>query len=74
MMHDGYGLGTMFFPGFGILLQLLIFLGFIGIIYWVLKSGRISNESAEEILKKRLARGDIKKKEYEELLKEIRKK
>lgn len=63
-----------FFPGFGILLQLLLFLAFILIIWWVIKSGGLgSKESAEEILKKRLAKGEITKKEYESLKKEISK-
>lgn len=75
-MHDYYGFGHMggaFFPGFGIFLQLILFLTFLGIIYWVINSSKTSNESAEEILKKRLAKGEITKKEYNELLKEIKK-
>lgn len=69
--YNGGGLGYMFFPGFGMLVQLLLFVTFIMVILWVVKSGRYSEESAEEILKKRLAKGEISKKEYLELRKEI---
>ncbi len=70
MMH---GPGQLFFPGFPILMQFLLFLLFLGIVYWLIKSGQISNESPKDILKKRLAKGEITKKEYNELLKEISK-
>lgn len=71
MITSGYGLGKMFFPGFGLLLQIIILILVILIIIWVLKSGKVNNETPEEILKKRLAKGEITKKEYNELLKEI---
>lgn len=60
------------FPGFGLLLQLILFVIFLAIIYWVIKSGNLSNQSAEDILKKRLVKSEITKKEYKELLKEIK--
>lgn len=72
-MMNNYGLGHMFFPGFGIFLQLIVFMIFIGVIYWVLKSGNIHNDTPHQILKKRLAKGEITKKEYNELLKELNK-
>jgi len=50
-MMDGYGYGYMFFPGFGFILQFLLFSIFLGVIYWVIKSGNILNESAEDIAK-----------------------
>ena len=65
-----FGLGQMFFPGFGFILQILLFIGFLMIIYWVLKSGNLNN-SPKDILKKRLAKGEISKKEYTDLLSEI---
>lgn len=73
MMYDstGSGLGKMFFPGFGLLLQLLILIAVVIIIVWILKSGNINSEKPEDILKKRLAKGEITKKEFQELLKEI---
>lgn len=76
MMYGSYGLGLgkIFFPGFGIILQLII-LGLVFlIIYWVLKSGKKINETPEKILKKRLAKGEISKKKYNEIKKEISKK
>ncbi len=73
MMYDYYGLGHSVFPGFGILLQLLLFLLFLGVVYWVINSSKTSNDSAEEIAKKRYARGDITKKEFEDIKKELNK-
>jgi len=58
------------FPGLGIILQIIIFLLFLFVIYWILKSGKNSS-SPKEILDKRLANGKISKKEYIELLEEI---
>ncbi len=62
----------LFFPGFGIIMQLILLVVFLSIIYWVIKSGKINDMDAEEILKKRLAKGEISKKEYKELLEEIK--
>ena len=75
MRDYGIGLGGMFFPGFGIFLQLIIFIGFLTIIYWVIKSGNNGKASLspEEILKIRLAKGEITKKEYQDLKKELEK-
>ncbi len=65
-------IGQMFFPGFGFVLQILLFVIFLGIIYWVMKSGKINNDTPQDILKKRLAKGEISKKEYNDLLKELK--
>lgn len=73
MMGDGYGFGHSIFPGFPIFLQLLLFIIFLGVIYWIMNSGNFTNQNAEEILKKRLAKGEITKKEYNEIKKEISK-
>ncbi len=70
-LNNFMGPGQIFFPGFGIVLQILLFTIFLAIIYWVLKSGKISNETPEDVLKKRLAKGEITKKEYKEILKEL---
>lgn len=74
MMHS-YGIGGhLGIPGLGILLQLFIFIGFLAITYWVVRSGNINkNTSPEEILKTRLAKGEITKKQYQELKKELEK-
>ena len=67
-------MGQTFFPGFGIFVQLLLFIAFVIVIYWVVKSGNIIKQSPEDILKARLAKGEITKKEYNDLKKEIAKK
>jgi len=72
-MYDGYGYGHNIFLGFPIAMQFLLFLVFLGVIFWIIKSGNMSDDSAGDILKKRLARGEISKKEYKDLLKEISK-
>ena len=72
MMH--YYAGQGYFPFFGVLFHLIPIVLFFLIIYWLVSSSKMSSDSAEEILKKRLARGEITKKEYEILKKEISKK
>jgi len=71
-MMQGHGVGEYsnnIFPGFGLLLMTLIFLL---IVYWLVNSGKLSNESALDILKKRYVNGEISKKEFHELKKEIK--
>ncbi len=68
-----YGYGHNIFPGFPIVMQLLLFVVFLVIVFWIIKSGSINSDTPQDILKKRLAKGEIKKKEYNELLKEIEK-
>lgn len=63
-----------YFPFFGILFHLIPIVLFFLIIYWLINSSKMSSDSAEEILKKRLVRGEITKKEYDGLKKEISKK
>ncbi len=71
MMGYGYG---MYGLGLGWLFQLLIFAAFILVIWWILKKGARGQEgSADDILKKRLARGELTKRQYEELKAEIAK-
>ena len=66
MMH-GYGMW-----GFGWLFQLLIFVAALFILWWVLRgSVSFGDESPQEILKRRLAKGEINEKEYRKLKKEI---
>ncbi|MDA3855722.1 MAG: SHOCT domain-containing protein [Candidatus Woesearchaeota archaeon] len=74
MVGDYYGLGGhMGFMGYGIFIQILLFVAFLLIMFWVVKSGNISNDTADEILKKRFVKGEITKKEYNDLKKEISK-
>lgn len=72
MMH--YYEGFWFFPGIGIFFHLIPIVLFFLIIYWLINSSNMNSDSAEEILKKRLVRGEITKKQYELLKKEISKK
>ena len=73
MMHQ-YGMGYGYF-GLGWLFQIIILVLFFAVIWWMLKSsgtfGFRTSESAVDILKKRLARGEINEKEYQKLKKEI---
>lgn len=70
-MAGGYlGIGN------GWLFQIIILVIFFLIVWWLLKRNPsfikgASNESASEILKRRFANGEITKKEYEQLKKEI---
>ncbi len=73
MHYYGMGYGYM---GFGWLFQILILVLFFLVIWWILKSSgsfgfKIGTEPAIEILKKRLAKGEISEKEYHRLKKEI---
>ena len=78
-MMGNYGMGGMGYGimGFGWLFQIVILVLFFAVIWWMFKSSGSfgfrsgSNESAMDILKKRLAKGEISRKEYEELKKEI---
>ena len=71
-MHYGYfGIGWLF--------QIVILILFFVVIWWMIKSnGRFGfmtkeSETAIDILKKRLAKGEIDTKEYERLRAEIEK-
>jgi putative membrane protein len=76
----GGGMG-FFGMGFGWIFQIVIFVLFFLVVWWLLKSNSnfMKNETKEkkheetpiEILKRRLAKGEIDKKEFDELKKEI---
>ena len=71
-MMDGYGMGY----GIGILgliFWILVIIGLVLLIKYLWKSGgaKIEQESALEILKKRYARGEISKEEFEEKKKDL---
>jgi uncharacterized membrane protein len=69
--------GSVFGGFFGGFFQLVILLLFFVVIWWMLKnSGKFgyktnTGDSAKEILKKRLVNGEITKKKFELLKKEI---
>ncbi|MFA5724175.1 MAG: SHOCT domain-containing protein [Candidatus Pacearchaeota archaeon] len=56
--------------GYGWLFEILILIVFFIIVYWIVKSSQ-KNESASDILNRRYAKGEISKKQYLELKKEI---
>ncbi len=62
--------------GFGFLFQLLIFVLFFAVLWWLLKESGSRKEDRKEdqplgILKRRLAGGEITKKEFDELRHEV---
>jgi|WetSurMetagenome_2_1015567.scaffolds.fasta_scaffold03504_7 putative membrane protein len=69
----GYGWGMGFSPIFMIIFVVLIILGAIYIVKVIASSPRSrgSEETALDILKKRLAKGEITKEEFQELKKHI---
>ena len=75
-MMNGYGAGYGYM-GIGWIFQIAIFVLFFAVIWWLFKSSGSfgykcrDNETALDILKKRLAAGEINQKEYQKLKKEI---
>lgn len=70
--------GGFFGMGYGWIFQLIIFVLFFLVVWWLLRSNpafmRGENKSDEDpalILKRRLAKGEITAKEYKELKKEL---
>ena len=64
--------------GYGWIVQIVIFILFFLVVWWLMKNNssafaqqKAPNESPMDILKKRLAKGEITKKEFEELKKDI---
>jgi putative membrane protein len=79
MMNFGFGYPMMgwSFGWFGWIFMILwwavVILAIVFLIRWIAKLGNKKEGKALEILKERLARGEISKQEYEELKKEIEK-
>ena len=77
MMGNGMmGGGMWIWMFFNILIWILMILGIVLLVVWVVQKTRIGErsrveESALEILKKRYARGEISKEEYEEKKRDI---
>ncbi|MBI2576521.1 SHOCT domain-containing protein [Candidatus Woesearchaeota archaeon] len=75
MMHDQvWGPHGLF--GFGWIFQILILVAFLAIVWWILKSQgcfgfKVRKEAPMDILKMRLAKGEITQKDFEKLKKEI---
>ncbi len=67
-MMDGYGYGVAGYGMliFGFIFWILILIGLILLIKYLWEGGAKKEESALELLKKRYARGEISKEEFEE--------
>ncbi|MDP2766932.1 MAG: SHOCT domain-containing protein [Candidatus Methanoperedens sp.] len=77
-MMDGYGYGYGMMSGgywiIGLIFWLLVLIGLVLLIKYLWESGggtRREQESAIELLKKRYARGEISKEEFEEKKKDL---
>lgn len=59
--------------GYGWLIQIFIFIVFFLVVWWLIKGQpkQVKKERPSDILKRRLATGEITKKEFEDLKKEI---
>ena len=77
MVYSTYGYGMMY-GGYGWFMQLCIIALVIFIIWWIVQHGGLGSkltgksESAQEILNRRLASGEITKKEFASLKKEMK--
>ena len=73
-MWSSMGIGMMLFM---LIFWALLIVGAVALIRWLWSGGSISKssgvESAEDILKKRYAKGEIDKQEYETKMEDIRK-
>ena len=68
-----YGCGMGMMQGYGWIFQVLIFIAFFLVVWWLIKEQpkRVKKEKPIDILKRRLASGEISRQEFEELKKEI---
>lgn len=72
-MHDGWGMGSMVFGGFAMIVFWVVTIAVIVLLVrWLVgveplgRSDRLPSKSPLDILKERFARGEIDKNEYEE--------
>ncbi|VVB95818.1 Uncharacterised protein [uncultured archaeon] len=72
-MMDGYGSGMMGYGILWLLFWILVIIGLVLLIRYLWQGGgaRREEESALEILKKKYARGEISKEEFEEKKKDL---
>lgn len=73
MMDYGYSYGVMGYGMliFGFIFWLLVLIGLVLLIKYLWEGGGRKEESALEFLKKRYARGEISKEEFEEKKKDL---
>ena len=72
--NNGYGMmsGLYGFSWFGWLLMILFWIGIILLIIWIVQQFTKNKESASDILEKRFAKGEISRKEYNEMKKGLK--
>ena len=68
---DGYGYSLGFMGIVGLVFWLLVLIGLVLLIKYLWEGGGRKEESALEVLKKRYARGEISKEEFEEKKKDM---
>lgn len=71
MMGGDFGFGGMFF---GLIFWILVIAGIVLLIAWLAQQGRTAPKSGEpaiDILKKRYAKGEITREEFERMKKEL---
>lgn len=79
--YAGYGGGMMNYGNtigyggwwwvFGLLFWALVFIALVLLVYWLYRNIRGGGQSASEILKQRYARGEITRKQYDEMKKDL---
>ena len=74
-MMDGYGYGSGMMSGgywiIALIFWLMVLIGLVLLIKYLWEGGGRKEESALEVLKKRYARGEISKEEFEEKKKDL---
>lgn len=70
-MMDGYGYSLGFMGILGFIFWILVLIGLVLLIKYLWEGGAKKEESALEVLKKRYARGEISKEEFEEKKKDL---
>ncbi len=69
--YGGYGMMSGSFWIIGLIFWLLVLIGLVLLIKYLWEGGAKKEESALELLKKRYARGEISKEEFEEKKKDL---
>lgn len=67
-MHSG-GMASMWLGGF--LWNLVLIAVIVAVLYWLVKGSKSVRESPKDIAKRRLASGEITKKEYDGIIREL---